>query len=291
MEVKEYIESFGYKLLDDKYIDNKTKLNMLCPNGHLWSCNLRNFKIGRRCRTCSYILRGNNQKLKYEDVKNYIQSKGYELLSTEYFNNSTKLQMKCEKGHIFEMEYSSFQQNKRCPKCGGVYRYNYDEVKEYFNSFGYDLISKEYKDANTALESKCPEGHILKCSFSSFNNRNTRCHICNEKLKSKGEKIISDFLNRNNMQFSNEYTFKDCRGKKRVLPFDFYLPEYNICIEFDGKQHYRLDSYNHRLLDLMNRKYVDDIKTSYCKENKIKLIRIPFWDVDNIEEILNRKIS
>lgn len=132
IEVKEYIENFGYKLLDDEYIGNRTKLNMICPKGHNWSCNLRNFKIGRRCRACSYVLRGSKQTLKYEDVKNFIQSNGYKLLSSEYVNNSEKLQMMCDKGHIFEMEYSSFQQNRRCPKCSGVYRYSYDEVKEYF---------------------------------------------------------------------------------------------------------------------------------------------------------------
>lgn len=115
--------------------------------------------------------------------------------------------------------------------------------------------------------------------------------MCNKKEKSKGEKVISEFLNNNNLQFSKEYTFEDCKGKRRVLPFDFYLPKYNICIEFDGKQHYKLDSFNHRLSDLMDRKYIDNIKTNYCKMNSIKLIRIPYWEIDNIEEILNRKIN
>ena len=64
-EVKEYIESFNYKLLSEEYVDNKTKLKMTCPCGHEWECNFRNFKIGRRCRACSYELRAKNQALSY----------------------------------------------------------------------------------------------------------------------------------------------------------------------------------------------------------------------------------
>ena len=75
------------------------------------------------------------------------------------------------------------------------------------------------------------------------------------------------------------------------LPFDFYLPKYNICIEYDGQQHYKIDCFNNTLLDLMNLRYRDDIKTNYCQQNNIKLIRIPYWDFDNIESILIKELN
>lgn len=289
-EVKEYIESFDYKLLSDEYIDNKTKLKMICPCGHEWECNFRNFKTGRRCRTCSYELRAKNQTLSYECVKEYIEMFDYKLLSKEYKNNHTKLLIQCNEGHKFEMDFSSFKQGERCPKCKGVYRYNYDEVKEYYNKFGYELISNEYNSANNLLIAKCPNGHLLECTFNSFKNGETRCGICKDKVKSKGEDVIADILIKSNIAFLKEYNFKDCKGKRRTLPFDFYLPNYNICIEYDGTPHYKLGTFKNGLLDLMNRKYLDDIKTKYCKDNNIELIRIPYWEKDNIEEILNHKI-
>lgn len=289
-EVKEYIESFNYVLLDSVYIDNKTKLKMICPCGHEWECNFRNFKIGRRCKDCSCKIRAERQTHSYEYIKEYIESYGYKLLSTEYKNNREKLKIMCDKGHMFEMEYSSFQQGKRCAKCKGVYRYNYQEVKEYYNEFGYELISQEYNGANKMLIAKCPKGHLIECTFNSFKNNNTRCDLCKEKIKSKGEDIILEILTSLNIEFLKEHNFKDCKGKRRTLPFDFYLPQYNICIEYDGTPHYKLGSYKNGLLDLMNRKYLDNIKSQYCKNNNIELIRIPYWEKDNIKEILNRKL-
>ena len=289
-EVKEYIESFNYVLLDDVYIDNKTKLKMICPCGHEWECNFRNFKIGRRCRDCSYKIRAEKQSHSYEYIKEYIESYGYKLLSTEYKNNREKLKIMCEEGHIFEMEFSTFQRGSRCPKCQGVYRYNYKEVKEYYNEFGYELISQEYNGANEMLIAKCPEGHLLECTFNSFKNNNARCDLCKEKIKSKGEDVILEILTSLNIEFLKEHNFKDCKGKRRTLPFDFYLPQYNICIEYDGTPHYKLGAYKNGLLDLMNRKYLDNVKSQYCKNNNIELIRIPYWEKDSIKEILNRKL-
>ena len=63
------------------------------------------------------------------------------------------------------------------------------------------------------------------------------------------------------------------------------LPLYNICIEFDGQQHYHLQ-FGKTLLELMNQKYIDNIKTQYCKKNNISLLRIPYWEFNNIESII-----
>ena len=79
--------------------------------------------------------------------------------------------------------------------------------------------------------------------------------------------------------------FNDCRNKN-PLPFDFYLPEYKTCIEFDGRQHF--ESIEHWEGDngLLKIKKNDSIKNEYCKDNDIKLIRIPYYEIDNIEDKL-----
>ena len=83
-------------------------------------------------------------KLTYEEIKEYIESFGYKLLSNEYKNNKTKLKIKCPKGHIFEMSFNSFKNGTRCPKCGGTQKLTYNEVKEYIENFKYKLLSTEY---------------------------------------------------------------------------------------------------------------------------------------------------
>ena len=76
----------------------------------------------------------------------------------------------------------------------------------------------------------------------------------------------------------------------RPLPFDFYLPDYNILIEFDGKQHYVIESFGKDLDTFISIKIRDTIKNIYCDKNNLNLIRIPYWEINNIEEILNNKI-
>lgn len=75
------------------------------------------------------------------------------------------------------------------------------------------------------------------------------------------------------------------------LPFDFYIPKNNILIEYDGEQHYKSVKMWGGDNAFEKRKLHDSIKTKYCLDNKIKLLRIPYWDFDNIDEILNSELK
>ena len=79
-----------------------------------------------------------------------------------------------------------------------------------------------------------------------------------------------------------EKTFNDCYNPETNvrLRFDFYLPDYNCCIEYDGIQHF--EGWSNSLLNLRDNKYRDNIKEEYCKNNNIRLIRIPYTDFDKI---------
>ena len=80
------------------------------------------------------------------------------------------------------------------------------------------------------------------------------------------------------IDFIQQYKFKDCKDK-RELPFDFYLPKYNCCIEVDGQQHEEAVPFDGNIDKSLQRlkitKKHDDIKNKYCKDNNILLIRIP----------------
>lgn len=113
-----------------------------------------------------------------------------------------------------------------------------------------------------------------------------RCSQC-AKSESLGENKIRTYLENNCINFIQQHKFQDCKDIL-PLPFDFYLSDYNICIEFDGEQHFRPafgeESFQKTVLH-------DNIKNNYCKENDIPLIRISYKDMDNIEQILNEKIT
>jgi very-short-patch-repair endonuclease len=101
---------------------------------------------------------------------------------------------------------------------------------------------------------------------------------------------IKNFLTDNNFIYKEQHRFDDCRN---LLPlsFDFYLPEQNICIEYDGEQHFRKFKFEKNDDDLLIRQKRDRIKTKYCKKNKIKLIRIKYIDMKNIDKILNKYLK
>ena len=108
----------------------------------------------------------------------------------------------------------------------------------------------------------------------------------NEMTTNYDEKI----LNKYNVDFKSQYKFNDCKSK-RELPFDFYITNLNIVIEYDGIQHYRIIKYFNGLDGFITTKIHDVIKTKYCKDNNIKLIRIPYWEFDNIENILIKELN
>ena len=107
------------------------------------------------------------------------------------------------------------------------------------------------------------------------------CPLCNE---SKGENKIAIYLDDNNIVYNRQHKFDRCMNKRK-LPFDFYLPDYNICIEYDGRHHYESIDYWGGDVKLKYTKNNDEIKNNYCKKYNIPILRIPY--TMSIEEIKN----
>lgn len=127
------------------------------------------------------------------------------------------------------------------------------------------------------LCSKCGYSWTSTISKRTLDNRG--CPICRE---SHGEKIVSKILQTLNIYYEREKRFNDCRNI-RPLPFDFYLPDYNLCIEYQGQQHYKPFNFKHHNIDEITikkfneLKYRDNLKIEYCFKNNIKLIIVPFY--------------
>jgi len=102
--------------------------------------------------------------------------------------------------------------------------------------------------------------------------------------ESHGEREISIILNNKKIIYERQKKFKTCKDKKE-LPFDFYLPEYNLCIEYDGKQHFESGFFGEKAF-IMTQKH-DQIKNIFCEENNIEIIRIKYNDniKDNLDMI------
>lgn len=113
--------------------------------------------------------------------------------------------------------------------------------------------------------------------------------------RSKGEVMVTDWLTNNNIKFEQEYLIKFpfIVRKKPFIFIDFYLPEHNMFIEYNGKQHYEYVPYFHKSEnDFERQKFRDFIVRDYCEKNGIKLLEIPYYlKKDEVYELLNASIN
>ena len=169
----------------------------------------------------------------------------------------------------------------------GIKKRTVKYVRDEMTKDSYILLSDRYENSIKNLDVKCPKGHVYSVTWGNF-QMGQRCPICRE---SKGEKSVAKYLDRKNIKYMCEKRFKRCRNKK-PLPFDFYIPSLDLCIEYNGKQHYEILNNNFfgGKKELEARKMKDRIKQRFCKENGIKLIEIPYWDFNKIEEILKKEL-
>lgn len=146
--------------------------------------------------------------------------------------------------------------------------------------------TSESNDEGILWKCKCDcGGYKLASSYSLRIGRVNSCGCLNSVMNSK----IANILKELNINFYSEYRFKDCKDI-RPLSFDFYLPDYNLCIEYDGEQHNKIIKYWGDSDGLKDRQKKDNIKNDFCKKNNIKLIRISYLEKDKIDSAYIEKI-
>jgi very-short-patch-repair endonuclease len=91
----------------------------------------------------------------------------------------------------------------------------------------------------------------------------------------------------------NSYTILEQYSFKEIskLKFDFYIESLNLCIEYDGIQHFEAIEHFGGEEALLKTKERDEIKNNYCFNNNINLLRIPYWEFHNIEKLIQEKIE
>lgn len=132
-----------------------------------------------------------------------------------------------------------------------------------------------------------------KCNYEWETGANSLAYnsACPKCKSSKGEQEIQKLLDDANIYYLYQYGFPDCKDKQKLL-FDFYLPEQNVCIEYDGRQHFNIVGFGCKDTDKVLEKYKstkrrDEIKNNYCSQKGIKLIRIPYYDKTIMENLIN----
>lgn len=279
---------FDYKNVE--YINNKTNVELICkehgtfftrPDSHLSK------KYG--CPDCGVKRRIENSK-----NKNWLQDcivvhgDRYDYSNVFYINSKTKVEIICKEHGSFLMTLNAhIIQKQNCPKCYRVFNTD-DFINKSTNVHNglYDYSKSIYVDAREKVDVICKVHKEFKIS--------PYCHLqgqgCNKCKLSKGENRIYNLLKEKGINYEVQYTFTDCMNIKK-LPFDFYLPELNICIEYDGEQHFKPIDFFGGVETFEKLKINDNIKNTYCISNNIKLIRIPFYKYELIDYIIMKEIS
>jgi very-short-patch-repair endonuclease len=273
---------YDYSLFTE-YKNTKKKISIICKEHGVFCQQIAMHLIGQGCPECKKTKLSNLNKFKLSDIllkfKNTHGDKYDYSKIIEYLGYDEKIQIDCPIHGSFFQICRNHIAGGGCPKCYNDKRYAYKssnklEFEEkcrlvYGDKYDYSLV--QYKNSKTPVEIICPiHGSFFKNPNNHLNGEG--CPLC---FSSKGERKIFSILKGNGILFERQKTYNDCKYINK-LRFDFYLPEYNMCIEYNGEQHYKDIQYwnNSHLLNIKR----DNIKKTYCENNNIELLIISYLD-------------
>jgi len=281
-----------------KYTRTKDKLEMKHNTcGTAWKITPNNFIKGRRCPSCAEDnqFKTKSQDTFTEEVNNIY--KGEVIVVGNYKDSFTPVELHCKTHrYTFKKKPSTALSGARvCKHCRGEYMSEIQRKSE--DTFLQELQSRHsgsivcnstYINTHTKIDFECTKCETV---FSAEPNAVLRISGCPECASSWGEKHIKQYLTENKIMFESQKSFPGCKDK-RLLQFDFYLPEYDILIEYDGKQHFEPVEFFGGLTRYEEQVRKDKIKTEYAKRKGIKLVRIPYTVTgDSIAEVLSKNIK
>jgi hypothetical protein len=270
----------GFLLIKDEYMNPirdkyKYKIQcLICSNTSYSSNNIRS------CKYC-------NEENYKNEYKNFVMNNTKYSLIDEYRGCETKINHKCEKGHIFACSPSNIKHGKGCPKCKGGIKFN---NLQYLNKLQENNIRflnlDEYDGIFKKIDHQCLDcDKIVNISPKNILDGSK----CTCKSGSIGESIIISFLEKNKINYIYQYSFDDLRSDKNIrLRFDFKIEKDNnyLLLEFQGEQHFKYVEFIHNNYEnYLKQCHHDNMKIQYCIDKKIQLIHIK-WN-ENILEKLN----
>lgn len=184
-------------------------------------------------------------------------------------------QCACENHTIIEVNSNQLKKGNT-KSCGCLRGKNEKYYKDLTNQKFGKLTAKEMvgsasKSKLWRCECDCGNKEFFTTAHHLLSGNTKSCGC----LKSTGELNIQNLLIENQIHFEREKIFKDLG----LYRFDFYLPKYNRLIEFDGEQHFKQNIFFDNLEEIQKR---DQEKNEWAKENNVPLVRIPYWERDNI---------
>jgi ferredoxin len=266
----------GYQVLGT-YLNNHTKVQMQCPENHIFDIRPHDFKRDNNCARCMQLCPIQAK----ENLYSQARTRGYRIVGS-YVNNRTKIQMECPMHHIIEISPSHFKTSEGCITCAKTCPIQaQNDLHCQAHQRNYKIL-ETYTGAHTKIHMQCMENHIITITPNNF-KRGQGCAIC---VESSGEQLLRATLTHLNLPFVSQYVL----GSLHTRKYDFVITlseNQMVFLEWDGTQHFK---YNELFDDdegeIIERQRVDIVKTQEVINCGYKMIRIDYtWLAKNIEHI------
>lgn len=275
----------------NEYFNSSTRIKYYCKKcGLYWEAKASKLSLGRGCPRCA----GNKKKAHEEYVKEVAKINPNIEVISEYVSTAQKVTFRCKKcGYEWITCPGSVLRGKGCYWCGkksmGLKRRKGDdEFKQEIKRKNPEIeVIGTYINDRTKVLCRC-----LKCSneWYAFPSGLQGGHGCPYCKSSKGERAVRMFLRGSNIKYISQYKFNDLTGLNGgLLSYDFYLPQYNILIEYQGKQHKMPIEYFGGQETFKIQKEHDKRKREYAFKHHIKLIEV--WYYENANEKLAKSLN
>jgi len=288
IEEAKLIHGDRYDYSTSNYKTAKEKIKIICKiHGEFEQTPDSHINKKSNCPKCV-----NNKKLTTEEFiekAKLIHGNKYDYSLTNYINDLSKIKVICLIHGEFMVKAGNHLRGDRCSRCTNNKKLTTEEFIEkakLIHGNKYDYSITEYIKQSKKIKIICNiHGEFEQNPNNHLNNNG--CPKCKE---SKGEKEIREWLIKNNINYKPQHRFPDCRNIL-TLPFDFYLPEYNTCIEYNGRQHYEPINKWGGVENLKEIQRRDKIKMEYCKNNNIPLLIIKYNDkiIKKLNNLINPK--
>lgn len=284
LSLKIHNNKYDYSLVN--YINKNTKVKIICPSHGVFEQNPSNHLKGCGCPKCS------GKNLTFDDLIEkfrFVHGDKYQYFRNSFKGKSFKIKIKCKlHDHTFYQFIDNHLKGWGCSKCSKRHNYSNEEFinickKVHNNKYDYKYIN--YTNTGEYIDIICP----IHGKFSQLPKYHIKGHGCPICKSSKGELTIVNFLKESKIRYKAQKKFKYCKDKYS-LPFDIYLPDHNMCIEYQGRQHFEsIDGWGGEETLKLIKKH-DEIKMNFCENNKIKLLIINYNE-KNIIDILKNNIE
>lgn len=283
-----------------RYIDSSSKIILGCfvfdekENKIHGKYEKLPYEVDDGCPTCNLILRGIEHAVSKEEFIRRSKEKHGNLYNYDNIKY-TKISEYVYDIWCYEHNgyFNTLAHNHRLYKCNVCYGTETRTTQQFIDeanaihNYRYDYSNTVYVANNEYLFIDCYVHGQYKRLPTQHINAELGCPDCIREESdsiSSGEKEIIDILGYHGIQYITQKSFDDCKHINK-LQYDFYLPEYNLCIEYDGQQHFiPIDGWGGEE-GFKKQKIRDNIKEQYCNDNNINLLRIPYYEC-NPEEMI-----